>query len=242
MEDHLPIFRESLDNVYKRYIYFIVPILLLLYQDAVSSTNKRSDVAKFIPKGYVLFDTVYGDLNKDGLEDCVVIIKGTKKKNIVRDEYLGMLDRNRRGILVLFKKNDNYELVLKNHTCFSSEHEDGGVYFAPELWLEIHKGNLYFHYGHGRYGYWVYTFRYQNSDLELIGFDIGQMRGPIMTSRTSINYITGKKIVETNINADSEDDESEEVFEKTESRIQITKLRRLSTIQDFDELGYEMVD
>ncbi|GAK94320.1 hypothetical protein JCM19298_1448 [Nonlabens ulvanivorans] len=29
----------------------------------------------FIPENYKEYETIYGDLNKDGLEDCVLIIK-----------------------------------------------------------------------------------------------------------------------------------------------------------------------
>ena len=53
---------------------------------------------------------------------------------------------------MLFKVNEDYVLATKNYDCFSSENEDGGVYFAPELDISIEKGNLYVHYGHGRYG------------------------------------------------------------------------------------------
>ncbi|MBL7973320.1 MAG: hypothetical protein JNJ85_00310, partial [Candidatus Kapabacteria bacterium] len=57
----------------------------------------KSNLADFIPKGYILFEPINGDLNKDGIDDCVLIIKGTDKQYIVKDEYRGELDRNRRG-------------------------------------------------------------------------------------------------------------------------------------------------
>ena len=119
----------------------------------------------FVPKGYKVFETIHGDVNKDGIEDLVLIIKETNKKKIVRVEDRGKLDRNRRGIIVLLKNNGQYELTLKNLICFSSEHEDCGVYYAPELSIEIIKGNLCVTYEHGRYGNWIYTFRYQNSNF-----------------------------------------------------------------------------
>ena len=97
----------------------------------VSETQKKPE--DFLPKGFMVFDKKFGDLNKDGLDDCILIIKGTNKENIIQHEYRGELDRNRRGIIVLFKKNDSYELAVKNYDCFSSENEEGGVYYAPEL-------------------------------------------------------------------------------------------------------------
>ncbi len=200
-----------------------------------SSSEKGKNLTDFLPANYVIFEKIYGDLNKDGLEDCIIIIKGTNKSNIIKDEHRGELDRNRRGIIILFNKNDSYELAVKNYDCFSSENEDGGVYFAPELSVEIYNGNLYIHYSHGRYGYWKYTFRFQNLDFELIGYDSSSNRGPVVNSETSINYLTKKKIVKENTNENA--DGGEEVFEETVTRINISKLTKLSEINNFDELA-----
>jgi len=199
-----------------------------------SPTEKRKNLTDFLPKGYILFDTIYGDLNRDGLEDCILVIKGTDKKNIVKDEYRGELDRNRRGIIVLFSKNDSYELAVKNYNCFSSENEDGGVYYAPELSVEINKGNLYLRYAHGRYGYWIYTFKFQNSDFELIGYDASEDSGPRVDREISINYLTKKKVIKKNTNENAEG--GDEVFEKSVKNINVDKLVKLSEIKDFDEL------
>jgi hypothetical protein len=201
-----------------------------------TTVETKKNPNDFIPKNYVAFDTIYGDLDKDGLEDCVLIIKGTNKSKFVTDESRGELDRNRRGILVLFNKNGNYELVVKNYNCFSSENEDGGNYYSPELDFAIEKDKLYISYSHGRYGYWSYTFRYQNNDLELIGYDSSSNRGPIILTETSINFLTRKKIVNQNVNENTYD--GEEIFEKTESKINRTKLIKLSEIKDFDELDF----
>ncbi|WP_125718323.1 hypothetical protein [Flavobacterium ustbae] len=194
----------------------------------------KKEPTDFIPKGFVSFDTIYGDVNKDGLEDCALIIKGTDKSKVITHEYRGQLDRNRRGLLVLLNTKQGYELASKNLDCFSSENEDGGVYYAPELSVEIKDQKLYISYAHGRYGYWSYTFRYQNNDFELIGYDESSNRGPIVLTETSINFLTRKKIVNQNVNENTYDDD--EIFEKTESKIQRTKLMKLAEIKDFDAL------
>lgn len=196
--------------------------------------EQKQNPTDFLPKGFVIFEIINGDLNKDSIEDCVLVIKGTDKNNIVTDEYRGQQDRNRRGIIVLFNRNGHYELVAKNYDCFSSENEDGGGYFAPELSIDINKGNLYALYQHGRYGYWKYTFRYNNSDFELIGYDQSDNRGPVIESETSINFLSKKiqKKVNTNENAEGGD----EVFKETWTNIIVDKLIKLSEIKDFDEL------
>ncbi|WP_228384069.1 hypothetical protein [Chryseobacterium sp. JM1] len=192
--------------------------------------------AEFVPDGYKIFDKSFGDLNKDGAEDCILIIKKIDPANIITDEYRGKLDRNRRGIIVLFKKGQVYELASKNETCFSSENEEGGVYYAPELDVYAEKGKLYIHYAHGRYGYWTYTFRYGSSDFELIGYDDSSNTGPRVNSTTSINFLTGKQLDKSNVNEGAEG--GDEVFEDSWKKLKTTKLMTLSEIKDFDELDF----
>ena len=97
----------------------------------VSKSEKEEDIHKyevadrqritdFIPKGYKLFNKISGDLNKDGYIDCVLIIKATRKDGFVKDFKDEVVDRNRRGIIVLFNKESGYEVASKNYTCFSS--------------------------------------------------------------------------------------------------------------------------
>ena len=148
-----------------------------------------------------------------------------------------MVYRNRRGIIVLFKKDNQYQMILKNLNCFSSENEDGGVYYAPELSLEINKGNLYIQYAHGRYGYWKYTFRYRNSDFRLIGYDSSE-GGAVVEKETSINFLSKKKQEKVNTNENAEG--GDEVFTETWTNITVTKLLKLRDIKDFE--NFEEVD
>ena len=136
------------------------------------SVTGQQQIMGFIPKGYKLFDKVYGDLNKDGLMDCVLIIKATRK------------------------------LALKNESCFSSENEDGGCYDPPELNVSIKDSKLYLHYNYGRYGFWEYCFRYHSSDFMLIGYEKSRNYGAKVFARLSINFLTGIKFVDKNIHGD----------------------------------------
>ena len=205
----------------------------------------RQQITDFIPKGYKLFEKISGDLNKDGLEDCVLIIKATRKDGFERDYEGKLIDRNRRGIIILFTEKNGYKLASKNYNCFSSENEDGGNYFSPELWVEERKGNLYLRYCHGRYGYWEYCFRYQNSDFMLIGYEVSHDRGPVVLFKTSINFLTGIVYDDENINADKydadsdDDSEIDEVFKRTVVKLKKKPLMKLSEIEDFDELRFE---
>jgi len=212
-------------------ILILLPIFIFTM---LSCKAQESNPTAFIPKGYVEFKKHFGDLNKDGLKDCVLIIKKMDSNNIVTNQFDEKVDRNRRGIIVLFKNEKGYEIADKNYNCFSSENEDGGVYFPPDLWIEIRNKKLYIHYGHGRYGYWEYTFRFQNSNFELIGYDSSYNRGPVTNTETSINFLTKKKLIKKNTNENAEG--GDEIFKQTWSNIEIKKLIKLSEIKDIDEL------
>ncbi|MFV0573518.1 MAG: hypothetical protein ACK5M1_14010 [Xanthomarina gelatinilytica] len=212
-------------------IFKILPFLLLIIFDCKAQKSEPSD---FIPKGYTEFEKYFGDLDKDGQKDCVLIIKKTDTTNIVTNRFDEKVDRNRRGIIVLFKNGSDYILADKNYDCFSSENEDDGVYFPPELGIDFERGNLIVHYGHGRYGFWRYIFRFQNSNFELIGYDQSN-GGVVISSETSINFLTKKKLIRENTNKNAEG--GDEVFKETWDNIEIETLIKLSEIKDFDELG-----
>jgi hypothetical protein len=210
-------------------IYPLIIACLIIGQ--ARAQKKTSD---FLSKGDVILQTLKSDLNNDGLEDCVLLIKGTDRSKIVSDEYKGQLDRNRRGIIILFKKANQYELIVKNNSCFSSENEDGGVYFPPEMSVKIERGRIYVHYAHGRYGFWRYTFRLQNNDFELIGYDQSENHGPVVNAETSINFLSKKKLTKVNTNANAQG--GDEIFKETWKTISVGHLIKLSQINDFDEL------
>lgn len=191
-----------------------------------------------IPEGYILLEQLNGDLNNDGIDDCVLFIKGLDKDKIVNDENKGELDLNRRGIIILFKKNDGFEIFLKNYECFTSEDEYNGPYYAPELSISIDKGNLYFDYNQGGKGRWKFTFRIKNTDFELIGFDYyyrSEFASDWITfDYGSINLITKKKLIKEVISVDEDGNEN---FKETWKRITIKKQIKLSEIQNFYELS-----
>ncbi len=188
----------------------------------------------YIPATYHLFEAIEGDLNKDGLKDVVLIVKATDPKAVVDDEYRGRLDRNRRGMIVLLNEKGKYKPIVRHLDCFSSENEDGGVYFAPELWLEIKNNVLDVHYAHGRYGDWRYLFSLEGNDLRLIGYDESNNHGPYIESKTSINFLTGKKVIRKNLSADEEADPK---FKETWSSFSQAPIY-LSKIKDLSDLSF----
>lgn len=213
----------------------------------ISKSEKEEDIHKyevadqkritdFIPKGYKLFEKISGDLNKDGLMDCVLIIKATRKDSFVKDRDGHKVDRNRRGIIILFTHGNGYKLALKNESCFSSENEDGGCYDPPELNVSIKDSKLYLHYNYGRYGFWEYCFRYHSSDFMLIGYEKSRNYGAKVFARLSINFLTGIKFVDKNIHGDDYEKETE--LKRAIYKLPRKPLMRLSKIRDLDEVSF----
>lgn len=215
---------------------FIFISLLLIGTNVLGQVTPKTakSPTEFVPAGYVVFQQIQGDLNKDSQIDSILIIKDTNKANFVKDESRGKLDRNRRGIIIALKNNDRYELALENRDCFSSENEDGGVYFPPELDVSVKKGNLFVNYAHGRYGYWAYNFRYQNFDFEMIGYDSHSNRGPVTESSVSINLMTKKMLIKENVNQNAEN-EGDEKFKETWKKFTLSKPIKLREIANFDD-------
>ncbi|MEY3002063.1 MAG: hypothetical protein RLZZ428_438 [Pseudomonadota bacterium] len=195
----------------------------------ITPMGKNSE--DFIPQGYTLFAKTEGDLTHDGIKDTILMLKATDPKGIILDDNQQKLDRNRRGIVILHKTKDGYLLASENDGCFSSENEDGGVYYPPELDIKIQNQKLVISYSHGRYGNWEYTFRYQDFDYVLIGYDASDAMGD---QQTSINFLTHKRVDKTNTTPDANSPH----FEEKWSTINQTGLLKLSEIKDFDTLSF----
>lgn len=215
---------------------FLAAAMAFAAQAALAQATTAATPTAFVPAGHVVVQQIEGDLNKDGQPDRVLLIKGTEKSQFAVDRGGARVDRNRRGLVIAFgAQGGGYTLALAHPKCFSSEHEDGGVYFSPELDVSVQKGTLRLHYAHGRYGYWAYTFRYQNNAFELIGFDSAEHRGPVVLREVSANFSTRKVRLRTNPNPTSDDGEAK--LKESWKTLAPAPLVRLQDVADFDEFN-----
>ncbi|MDR3054749.1 MAG: hypothetical protein LBU53_05025 [Zoogloeaceae bacterium] len=220
----------------------------LLLASSASGVDIKATATKaedFVPEGWKLHSVAYGDLNRDGQEDVALVIQGTDKKKTISfsDNYgNGTLTTNPRALLIAFRKDDTYELVLKNETLlpcqdgtvwdengtaiaerpwFDDLLDEGGIKITPGNTLKI-KLDYYAPYGKPASSTITYTFRHQNSRFELIGLDAKHIT-PKREHSVSVNYSTGK-ILET-IMDDDNDEPSSRTIEKWLSQ---------------DETGYDL--
>ena len=195
----------------KRKLFFILS-LFLIYSTYIFGENfpqKAKTVNDFIPKGWKKILTTNGDLNKDKLEDTVIVIEKEDKKNIKKNDGFGPeeLNLNPRILLVLFKgKDGTYSLAAKNDKGFiKSEGNEDNSALMDTLDNIIIKNNvlkIVFNYFMSAGSWWtstdIYIFRFQNNVFELIGYESNAyMRNTGEEEGTSINFSTNKAKITT---------------------------------------------
>ena len=195
----------------KRKLFFILSLFLIssIYIFGENFPQKAKTVNDFIPKGWKEILTTNGDLNRDKLEDTVIVIEKEDKKNIKKNDGFGPeeLNLNPRILLVLFKQKDGtYILASKNDKGFiKSEGNDDNPALMDTLDDIIIKNNvlkIVFNYFMSAGSWWtstdIYIFRFQNNVFELIGYESNAyMRNTGEEEGTSINFSTNKAKITT---------------------------------------------
>ena len=195
----------------RRKLFFILSLFLIssIYVFGENFPQKAKTVNDFIPKGWKEILTTNGDLNRDKLEDTVIVIEKEDKKNIKKNDGFGPeeLNLNPRILLVLFKQKDGtYILASKNDKGFiQSENDEENPTLMDTLNGINIKNNILrinFSYFLSAGSWWtstnVYIFRFQNNVFELIGYESNAyMRNTGEEERTSINFSTNKAKITT---------------------------------------------
>lgn len=190
----------------KRKLFIILSLFLMssIYIFAENFPQKAKTIDDFIPRGWKRISSTNGDLNKDKLEDAIIVIEKEDKKNIKKNDSLGpdYLNLNPRILLVLFKQKDGtYTLVSKNDKGFipspNSEDEPTleDTFDSISIKNNTFRINFNYFYSAGSWGtsQTNYIFRYQNNKFELIGFsEFSFMRNSGEEEELSINFSTNK--------------------------------------------------
>ena len=190
----------------KRKLFFILSLFLIcsIYVFGEDFPKKAKAVDDFIPTGWKKILTTNGDLNKDKLEDTVIVIEKEDKKNIKKNDVLGpdYLNLNPRILLVLFKQKDGtYILASKNDKGFiqSENDEENPALMDTLTGISIKNNILRINFDYflsaGSYSasQTIFIFRFQNNKFELIGLDNNSfMRNSGEQEEFSINFSTNK--------------------------------------------------
>ena len=200
--------------------------------------QKASKIEDFIPKGWKKLIVEKGDLNKDKIDDVVLLIQKNDPKNFreAKSCYMYMPIENANFnpiiVLVLLKDKDSqYNLIAKNDKGFivseGKAHEEvlQSIEDSNSITIKNNTLRIYTYFEAIRGGSSsTYIFRYQNNKFELIGLEIteGGTYGDDMEFNTySLNFST-KKLIKTKETSKLGSDEKSKI-DKKEKTININQ-------------------
>ncbi len=159
-------------------------------------------VEGFVPMEWRIESKVSGDLNGDGRDDVVLVLRAIDARNVIDMRGRGgpeNYDTNPRILAVAFANAaGGYDLALENHTLIARTTEPSAqdpldANGVQEGGVEIKKGTLQVTLGYfgGNMGHLTYTFRFQGGRFALIGYDsVDVERSKGIIRQVSVNYAT----------------------------------------------------
>ncbi|MBF1219736.1 MAG: hypothetical protein HXM16_06900 [Fusobacterium periodonticum] len=229
--------------------FFILSLILFIFYSfnlfALNFPKKADKFEDFIPKGWKSIVVKKGDLNKDKIDDVVLVIEKDDAKNFEKSEDNTIFNYNPIAILVLFKdKNSQYNLISKNENGFIVSKDKALVeeletLSSPDLDDDLSKSiNIKndtlrlltrSEYVKGA-RVTEYIFRYQNNKFELIGLEYKYWHTSTeyaVDIAYSINFST-KKLIGTKDISGVRTDETK--IEKVEKNIDVKDKYILDTM------------
>ena len=229
--------------------FFILSLILFIFYSfnlfALNFPKKADKIEDFIPKGWKSVVVKKVDLNKDKIDDVVLVIQKDDAKNFEKSEDNTIFNYNPMAILVLFKnKNSQYNLISKNENGFIVSKDKALVeqletLSSPDLDDDLSKSiNIKndtlrlltrSEYVKGA-RVTEYIFRYQNNKFELIGLEYKYWHTSTeyaVDIAYSINFST-KKLIGTKDISGVRTDETK--IEKVEKNIDVKDKYILDTM------------
>ncbi|HMK19364.1 MAG TPA: hypothetical protein VK492_14275 [Chitinophagaceae bacterium] len=147
-------------------------ILILILLSSVCLSSLSQDFRSFIPNDYDTLDdgVARGDLNKDGIEDIVIVVGSKWEQDENWSEKASDSNVAPRLLIILFGTDSGYVQIVKNDKAILCK-DCGGIFGDPFAGIEINKNVLSInHYGgsNWRWGY-THKFRFQDKEFFLIG-------------------------------------------------------------------------
>ena len=196
----------------------ILLLLLLICVNTFSQTKTKKDTFT------LLVTKVLGDLNKDNLEDKVVVTQDTINENAPYK------------LQIFFAQpNGQFKLIATSTKIIAPQYPDGrDGYRTGDGFLDVTiiKGIVSVNFGLLR-GHFEHKFRFQNGNFELIGFSSVSSDGQGKMYTTDFNLSTGIRIEKIDNYGEDDDGVSSNIKKKI-------LLRPLPKIQDVEPYENEL--
>jgi hypothetical protein len=189
-------------------------ILLLFFLATPAFAGDARPFSEWIPKGWKLIAHTSGDLNRDGLEDAVLVAEQTDPANFRQNREspgASALNLNPRSLIILFGTPGGFRKIFGRDDLLPSEHDEEVPCLADRLGgsgVSIKRRNLVIELhtwlSCGSYGvtHETFTFRPEGARFRLIGYDRSEFsRSSGEQSEFSINYLAGRKKITKELNA-----------------------------------------
>lgn len=201
-------------------------LLLLAFLAVPAFAAPPGLFANWVPNGWKIIAQKTGDLNRDGMDDVVLVAEETNPANFKKNpEALGpqILNLNPRRLIILLNTPNGLKEVLsrddllpsqneENMACLDDPLEAGGV--SIDRWNLVVKLQTWLSCGSYGVTNEKFTFRAEGNRFRLIGYDHSEFsRSTGEQSEFSINYLTGKKKIIEGLNA-FEDSKPKVVWKK----------------------------
>ena len=186
--------------------------LILVSLSSISQENQ-------LPPQYKPIKEVFGDLDKDGIKERVVVYNMHDRE----DDPEGIP----REIVILKKKGDQWTTWHRSANAIGGT-KDGGMMGDPFEDVEIVKGILMISESGGSSWKWNHTdkYRFQNNAFELIGYQSHDGRPCDYWESFDYNLSTGKIEFKKDYEKCNDDGEDLEVYKKeAESFVYKTKIK-----------------
>jgi hypothetical protein len=150
----------------------------------------------FVPKGWMISDSAKGDLNKDQMDDLVLLLK-KRDSVMVTDENGNDWKVLPRMLMIAFQgKNGRYALAETNGKIVM-DYNFPATYSFPFNSLKIQNNVLEiaysFDYVNGNFQFYTYKFRFQKGQFVLIGSESEEIvRRNFHFEKVSYNFLTMK--------------------------------------------------
>ncbi|QEC69596.1 hypothetical protein FRZ67_20665 [Panacibacter ginsenosidivorans] len=197
-------------------------LLLLLFMPFIFTSSFGQENS--IPKQYRPVKEIYGDLNKDSVDEKIVVYN----VNDTEDEVEGV-DRE---IIIFKKENRNWVIWHRSKTAIGNS-KDGGMMGDPFEGIEIKNGILLVYESGGSSWKWSFIdkYRFQNNNFELIGYVSSAGKVCEYWQDVDYNISTGEIIIKK----EYEDcDKAQEIY-KRENEEFVYKLKNKITLENRDK-------